>query len=394
MKNPPRSRRLAQWAAPCLGAVVALTGAGCGRSSGGAAVGAAPVVPVQMAVAAQQDVPRRIESIGNVQSLRSVSIKSQVDGIIAGIHFSEGDEVKAGDLLVALDQRPFQNSLNIAKADLANARAEAARATADAERYKRLDQADVVSKEQFTELLTKAETTRAQLAAKEAAVANAELQLGYTQIRAPISGRTGQLILHEGALVKANDVGQSILTINQLAPIAVAYAVPEDALSVIRSAITEQRAVVSVTDRTSGLTRTDGRLTFVDNAVDLATGTIVLKAVFDNADHVLWPGQFMQVQTQTGIDRGVIVVPTSAVQTGQSGSQVYVVKSDGTVDLRPVKVLRTANDLSIIAEGVKAGETVVTDGQLRLVPGAKVEAKTVSGAAVAVEKPAANGSRS
>lgn len=196
---------------------------------------------------------------------------------------------------MVLDRRPYENSLSIAQADLANARAEAAKATADAERYKRLDQADVVSKEQFAQLVTKAETTRAQLQAKEAAVANSELQLGYTQICAPIAGRTGQLILHEGALVKANDVNQSILTINQLAPIAVAYAVPEDVLGVIRAVIATQSAIVSVKERVSGITRTDGKLTFVDNTVDLTTGTIVLKAVFDNVDHALWPGQFVQV---------------------------------------------------------------------------------------------------
>ncbi len=366
-----------------LAALLALGIAGCSRSSGDAAGAATPPVPVQVAMAMQQDVPRLIDAIGNVQSQRSVAIKSQVDGIIAQVHFHEGDEVQAGEVLISLDRRPFENGLNIARADLANARAEASQAAKDADRYSHLDQTDAISKEQFAQILTKAETSRALVQAKEAAVANAELQLGYTRISAPIAGRTGQLILHEGALVKANDVSQSILTINQLAPIAVAYAVPEDALGVIRAAIAEQRATVSVTERVSGVIRTDGKLTFVDNAVDLTTGTIILKAVFDNADHALWPGQFVQVQTQTGVDRNAIVVPTSAVLTGQSGSQIYIVKTDRTVELRPVKILRTANDLSIVTQGVQAGETVVTDGQLRLVPGASVEAKNVNGSAVA-----------
>jgi membrane fusion protein, multidrug efflux system len=341
------------------------------------AAGAPPAVPVQTAVAQQLDVPRTIESVGSVQALRTVAVKSQVDGMIAQIHFKEGDEVKAGALLVTLDRRPFENSLNIARADLANARAESAKATKDVERYQQLDQQDAISKEQFAQLNTKSETTRAQVQAKEAAVANAELLLGYTQIRAPIAGRTGQLILHEGALVKANDVNQSIVTLNQLAPIAAAFAVPENTLAAIRVALAEGNASVAVSDRSSGIMRTDGKLSFVDNAVDPTTGTIVLKAIFDNQDHKLWPGQFVQVQTKVGIDRAALVVPSAAVQTGQSGSMVYVVKPDDHVELRPVKVLRAAGDQLLLSEGVRAGEVVVTDGHLRLVPGVKVQSTTL-----------------
>jgi membrane fusion protein, multidrug efflux system len=350
---------------------------------------APPAVPVQIAVAQQLDVPRIIESVGAVQALRSVSVKSQVDGMIAKVHFKEGDEVKAGDLLVTLDRRPFENSLRIARADLANARAESAKATNDVERYQRLDQQDAISKEQFAQLNTKSETTRALVQAKEAAVANAELLLGYTEIRAPIAGCTGQLILHEGALVKANDVNQSIVTLNQLAPIAAAFAVPESTLAAIRTALAEGSASVAVSDRTSGVARQDGKLTFVDNAVDATTGTIVLKATFENADHKLWPGQFVQVQTRIGIDRAALVVPAAAVQTGQSGSMVYVVSADQRVELRPVTILRSAGDQLLISGGLRVGETVVTDGHLRLVPGAKVEAKTLAAARPPVQTAAA-----
>lgn len=353
------------------------------------AAAAPPPVPVQTAVAQQLDVPRLIESVGAIQALRSVAVKSQVDGMIARIHFREGDEVKAGDLLVSLDRRPFENLLRIVRADLVNARAEAAKAAADLQRYQRLDQQDAISKEQFAQLVTKGETTKALVQAKEAAVANAELQLGYTEIRAPIAGRTGQLILHEGALVKANDVNQSIVSLNQLAPIAASFAVPERALTDIRAALAAGDATVAVTDRAAGVTRTDGRLSFIDNAVDPTTGTIMLKAEFANADQALWPGQFVQVQTRLGLDRGAIVVPSSAVQTGQAAAQVYVVKPDHTVDLRTVKVLRTSGDNSLIAAGVQAGETVVTDGQLRLVPGARVEAKSLAALTAGAAKPAA-----
>jgi multidrug efflux system membrane fusion protein len=363
----------------------ALAVAGCNRAGDSAKTAAAPAVPVQVAVAQRLDMPRRIESIGTVQTLRSVTVKSQVDGVIAEVKFKEGDDVKAGDLLVGLDRRPFENSLRVARADLANARAEAAKADADLERYKRLDQQDAISKEQFQQLLTKADTTKAQVQAKEAAVANAELSLSYTEIRAPIAGRTGQLLLHEGALVKANDNNFPIVTINQLAPVAVAYGVPEKSLEEIRAALAAQRASVAVTDRTTGLKREDGRLDFVDNTVDATTGMITLKAVFDNADAALWPGRFVNVVTQVGIDRDAIVVPATAVQTSQNGSTVFVLKPDQTVELRTVKIARPAGDVTLIAEGVNAGETIVTDGQLRLLPGMKAEPKNLSGTPVAAE---------
>ena len=347
-----------------------------------AAVPAAmPPVPVQVAVAEQRDVPRIIEAVGAVQALRGVAVKSQIDGVIARIHFNEGDDVKAGDLLVTLDRRPFENSLRIARAELANARAEAARAEADRERYENLSRQEAVSREQFALLSTRFETTRAQVQAREAAVANAELLLGYTEIRAPIAGRTGQRLLHEGALVKANDAVQSIVTLNQLVPIAAAFAVPERALAEIRAALARKDAAVSVTDRVAGVTRTDGRLSFLDNTVDPSTGMITLKAVFANDDQALWPGQFVQVQVRVGVDAGAVVVPTAAVQVGQNATQVFVVKADKTLDIRSVKTLRATGDFTLIAEGVRAGETVVTDGHLRLTPSARVEVRTLAAAA-------------
>ena len=357
---------------------VLLVAAGCSKSGSTTGPATAPVIPVQTAEVETRDVPRIVESVGSVQSLRTVAVKSQVDGMIAEIHFREGDEVEAGAPLVSLDRRPFENSLRIARADLANVRAEASKAVADLERYKSLDQQDAISKEQFAQLSTKAETTRALVQAKEAAVANAELMLGYTTIRAPIAGRTGQLSLHEGALVKANDAGQSIVTLNQLAPINAAFTVPEVALNAIRAAIKAGEVSITVTDRTSGLVRSDGQLTFVDNAVDPASGTITLKATFANADHALWPGQVVHVQTTVGTDRAALLVPAAAVQTGQNGAQIFVVKPDRTVDIRPVKILRSAGDSTLVSEGVRAGETVITDGQLRLVPGAKVESKALA----------------
>jgi multidrug efflux system membrane fusion protein len=366
-------------ALPLLGAVLLGT-AGCRRASNRA--GAVAAVPVQTAVAVRRDVPRQVEAIGTVQALSTVSVKSQVDGIIASVNFKEGEDVKAGDLLVSLDRRPFENSLRSARADAANAQALADQAKADLDRYQRLDQQAVVSKEEYVQYVTKAETTQAQVQAKEAAVANAELQLGYTEIRAPIAGRTGQRLLHEGALVKANDNSFTLVTINQLAPVAVAYAVPERSLNEIRAAFAAGQARVTATERNSGLTREDGQLEFIDNTVDPTTGMVTLKAVFPNADIAFWPGQFVYVVTRVGLDAGVIVVPTTAVQNSQTGSTVYVLKPDSTVELRPVKVARTTGDNTLLASGIKAGETVVTDGQLRLLPGMKAESRQLSGAPV------------
>ncbi|MEO6875148.1 MAG: efflux RND transporter periplasmic adaptor subunit [Opitutaceae bacterium] len=385
MKTDPRYLWL-KWFMPVFGGAALLVTAGCDRSAAPQAT-TAPAVPVQTAVAVQQDVPRRVESIGNVQALRTVSVKSQVDGLIAQVNFKEGDEVKVGDLLVTLDRRPFETSRQIARADLANARAMADQAQADLDRYQQLDKKAVVSKEEYIQYVTKAETAKAQVQAKEAAVSNADLQYGYSEIRAPIAGRTGQRLLHEGALVKANDNSFTLVTINQLAPIAVAYAVPERSLDEIRAAFAAGTATVSVTDRSTGLTRENGRLEFIDNTVDPTTGMVTLKAVFPNEDAVLWPGRFVNVVTQVGIDRGAIVVPSTAVESSQSGSTVFVVKADKTVELRTVTVTRTAGDSTLLAEGVKAGETVVTDGQLRLLPGTKVEVRQPSGAPLAPKTP-------
>ena len=348
----------------------ALLFAGCADKH--SARSAPPPLPVQVAKAEVRTLPRTLELIGTVQPLRTVAVKSQVDGVIATVHFREGDEVKPGDLLVTLDRRPFENTLRIARAELANAQAESDRAAADAARYTSLDQQAAVSKEQFSQLLTRAATTRTLVCSREASVANAELDLGYTEIRAPIGGRTGELRLHEGALVKANDSAASLVTINQLDPIAVAFAVPESSLDAVRSASAAGVASVAIRNRGSDTAPLAGTLSFVDNAVDPATGTILLKAQLPNAARALWPGRFADVTLVLGADTG-LVVPAASVQQGQTGPQVFVVQPDKTVELRPVVVARTTGARTLLSSGVKPGETVVLEGQFRLVPGARVE---------------------
>ncbi|HTT56706.1 MAG TPA: efflux RND transporter periplasmic adaptor subunit [Opitutaceae bacterium] len=376
LRRPVEFRRAPRAAGPALLAALLLA-AGCGRSRTAVGQGPPPV-PVQIGRAVRQTLPITQAAIGTVQTLRTVTVKSQVDGVIESIHFREGGDVQAGDLLVALDRRPFENALRMARADLANARAQADNARVEAERYQRLDQQQAISKEQLAQLLTDVETTKAQVQAREAAVANAELQLGYTEIRAPIAGRTGQLCLHEGALVRANDAAVSLVTINQVAPIAVAYAVPEGSLAGLRAALAAGPVAVTATPHDGAGRAVAGRLDFIDNAVDPATGTILLKAEFANADRALWPGQFVDIVTRLGEETGAVVVPAAAVQTGQQGSQIFVVKPDHTVELRPVQTGPSADGLTAIRSGVQAGEVVVTDGQLRLAPGARVEPHTLA----------------
>jgi len=374
--TPSTHRPGARRAAVLIALAAALLAAGCGRTRTSAPGG--PAVPVQIGRAKRQTLPITQSAIGAVQTLRTVAVKSQVDGVIARIHFREGDEVQAGDLLITLDRRPFENNLNSARADLANARAQAEHAGVEAVRYQQLDQQQAISKEQLSQLLTDVETTKAQVQAKEAAVANAELLLGYTEIHAPIAGRTGQLNLHEGALVKANDAGFTLVTINQLSPIAVAYAVPEASLASLRAALAAGVVPVTASPHDGVGTPAEGRLDFIDNAVDSTTGTILLKAVFANADRALWPGQFVDIATRLGEEANAVLVPAAAVQTGQHGSQIFVMKPDHTVDLREVQIGRSADGLTVIHSGVQADEIVVTDGQLRLVPGARVEPRRLA----------------
>lgn len=333
---------------------------------------------MKTAAAVAEDVPVNVSAIGTVQALRSVPVRSQVDGVIAQIHFREGEEVDAGALLVTLDQRPFKNLLQIALAELANARAILTQAQADVDRSTPLQRASVISQDQHSQVLTKLEIAKALVTSKEAAVANADLQLSYTEIRAPIAGRTGQRNLHEGALVRVADASQFLVVINQLSPVAVTYSVPESTLASVRAANASGPIVVRVTHTSGEKARpVEGRLDFVNNTVDPTTGTIVLKALFQNDDRALWPGQFVSVSTLLGVDAKAVLVPAAAIQTGQRGSQVFVLKPDNTVELRPVPLGRSWEGKTIVLSGLAAGETVVVDGQLRLLPGSQVEVRPV-----------------
>ncbi|MGH9670223.1 MAG: efflux RND transporter periplasmic adaptor subunit [Terriglobales bacterium] len=341
-------------------------------------------VPVVVAEAAQKTVPVELRAIGNVLAYNTVQVKTQVPGELTDVRFKEGADVKQGQLLFTLDSRPFEAELKRLEATLVRDRAEAANARAQATRYAKLMEEGVVAREQYDQYRTQAEAMEAAVEADRNAAENARLRLAYTKILAPLSGRTGSLLVHRGNIVKENDEKSVLVTINQVTPIYAEFAVPERYLSQIKAqAATGKLKVQAVAPGNSA--PEEGTLTFVDNAVDQATGTIRLKGTFANPSRRLWPGQFVDVVLRLGERPNAVVVPTPAVQTGQQGQFVFVIKSDMTAEQRPVKAGEAVEGSTIIEQGVQPGERVVTDGQMRLVPGARVEIKQ------ATPSPAATG---
>lgn len=411
-------------------ALVALLAAcgGCSDRASGTQRAAPTAVPVLVADAVRRDVPLDVGVIGTVQALTVVGVKSQVSGQVMNVHFTEGQDVKAGQPLFTIDPRPFEAILAQAQAnvgrDTAQMRqAEAAYAQRQAEvqqmmanlerdqaqlenarvqekRYKTLVDKELVAREQYDQFRTNlsaleatvqadraavenaraaaqaaqagVENARAVIRADEAIVETAKLNLGYTSIRAPMAGRTGNLMLQAGNVVKAND-DNAMVIIAQIHPIYVSFTVPQQHLAAIKRYMAA--GPLSVRATPPGASKaTVGRLTFVNNTVDPTTGTIQLKGTFDNADNMLWPGQYVEV-VLTLTTETAVVVPSQAVQPGQQGPYVFVVKPDSTVQPRPVELGRRLASDTIITKGLAPGERVVTDGQLRLVPGSRVEIK-------------------
>ncbi len=336
--------------------------------------GRAPVVPVLAGEVGRADVPLIVKAIGAVRPPATVTIKPQVGGQIAEVHFKQGQEVKKGDLLFTIDKRPFDVAYAQAQASLEQAKAQAVNAEDQSTRYRALSKTGAVAAEQFEQIKLTLRTTAATVKAAEAGVQNAQLQLDYCDIRAPLEGRVGKFLVDPGNVVQANQT--DLVVINQLDPIEVQFAVAERYLGEIRRYSGEgDLKVVAVPDGKE-LRPVEGKLIFVDNAVKSATGTIELKGVFGNNPKVLWPGQFVDVELWLTTDRDAVVAPASAVQAGQEGQFVYVIKADQTVEARKVVVVRINDEAAVIREGLKGGEKIVIDGQSRLGPGAKVEIKT------------------
>ncbi len=335
-------------------------------------------VPVAAATVAQKDVPLQISAIGNVETINAVSIKALVGGEVTGVFFKEGQDVKKGDLLFQIDPRPYEAALKQAEATLARDAAQAKNAEEQAKRYEILVQKDYVSRDQYDQLRANADALAATVEADKANVENSRLQLAYCTIRSPISGRVGSVLINKGSVVKANDL--VMLTINQMMPIYVTFSVPEQNLSDIKKYMAKGKLKVGAIIPGEEQRPAQGVLTFINNAVDMTTGTIQLKGTFDNSDRRLWPGQFVNVLLTLTTQRNAVVMPSAALQAGQQGQYVFVIKPDLTVESRPVVITRTSNDLAVVDNGVTPGEKVVTDGQLQLVPGTKVEIKNEQGA--------------
>jgi len=332
---------------------------------------AGPAIPVSVATVAQQTVAVRIQVIGNVDAYSTVALKARVDGQIVEVNFKEGQEVRKGAALFKIDPRPFEATLRQAEANLMRDTAQKEQARSQERRYQELLQKNFVSKEAYAQIRTNADTAEAGALGSRAAVENAKLQLEYCTIRSPIDGFVGKVMLQIGNMVKANDTN-SLVIINQIRPIYVNFAVPEQRLSAIRSHMAKGKLSVEALPPNSDKAPASGTLSFVDNAVDATTGTIKLKAVFPNADNALWPGQFVSTSLKLYDQKDALVVPTQAVQTGPDGQYVYVVKPDMTTEVRAVDVDRNDGADAIIAKGLRKGEQVVVKGQLRLAPGAKV----------------------
>jgi len=365
MKRTTRTLKLALPAA----VAVLLVLAGC-ADRGDTPPARDSAVPVVVATVSRQAIPVELSAIGTGQAYKTVSVESQVAGIVQQLHYRPGQFVHKGELLVTLDERPFLAALAQAQANVARDKAQAQLDQAQVGRYQQLYQQGIVPREQYDQYLATFSSAKATVAADEAAVQTAKINLSYCSIYAPISGVTGAQLIYPGAAVKANDV-PVLVVINQVSPIYVNFSVPQQYLGSIKQFMARSRLPVEATPR--GDSRAEaGDLTFVNNAVDATTGTIQLMGTFANTDHRLWPGQFADVTLRLSEQENALVVPSQTVQTGQDGDYVFVVQRDKTVKVQKVKLGRSVNGFTEIVSGLREGQTVVTDGQIRLVEGTKV----------------------
>jgi len=331
-------------------------------------------VPVTVALAEQRAMPFALVSTGTVEPSQTTSVGSQVGGTVVRIAFREGDVVKAGQVLIELDRRPFRSALDQARAALARDRAQGEAARLEAERAEKLFEQNVVSRAEWDQKRAAAGAWSGTVAADSAAVQAARLNLDYASIRAPISGRTGRLMVHAGDYVRPA-TSEPLVTINQTRPVRIAFTVPASAVSLVQQYRGRNARVIARS--TSGdSTSFEGPLVFVDNAVDPASGTLLLKGEFPNENGRLVPGEFVDVRLVLYVEDSAIVVPAPSVTNGQDGAFVYVMNADSTVVQRPVKITRNVDEWSVVADGLRAGETVITDGQLRLSPGARVAVRS------------------
>jgi multidrug efflux system membrane fusion protein len=346
---------------------------GCGDPGGKSAPAA---VPVTVGHVERRPIPYEIDATGTVEPMQTVAVSSQVSGVLMRVAFREGDEVQRGQVLFEIDRRPLEAALKQAEGALAKDSAQLVAAEQDVKRYGALVEKDYVTPQQYDQIKATAASLRASVSADEGAVESARLNVQYATIRSPITGRAGALLVKEGNLVRAS--GQTLVVINQIRPILVRFAVPASHLPRIRQ-YSGDSLPIHVQPASAGGTPSAGVLSFVDNAVDTTTGTILLKGRFANTDGMLWPGEFVNVALQLFVQKDAIVAPAPAVVQSQQGNYVFVVNANGTTAMRDVTVDRTIGNLAVISKGLSGGETVVTDGQLRLSNGAKIQIKSAPG---------------
>jgi multidrug efflux system membrane fusion protein len=357
---------------------------GCAGQKNSAQANAPRIVPVTVAKAQQRDVPVSVSAIGTVTPLQTVQIKSMVTAQIMKVHFKEGQNVQKGDLLFTLDDRSFRADLLKAEGALAKDRAGAVNARAQQKRLQALLKEGVVAQQAYDEQESLANQFDAAVEADQAAVESAKVNLQYCKIYAPISGRTGDLLVKEGNIIKANDL--AMVVINQIAPIYAMFSVPERYLAEIKKYSGGLKVMATLPENNTTLAV--GKVSFIDNSVDRTTGTIAMKAEFGNGDHKLWPGQYVNIDLQLTTEKSATVVPTQALQNGQQGVYVFVVKNDNTVEQRILDLGPAVEGVTMVRKGVSPGETVVTDGQVRIVPGSKVEPKSADKSEAVADNPA------
>jgi multidrug efflux system membrane fusion protein len=323
----------------------------------------------------RKSMPITIQGIGTVIAASTVAVHAQITGEMTSVQFKEGEDVQEGQVLVTLDKRPLDAALAQAQAQLEKDKAQAVNARAQATRYQDLLKRGIATREQVDTAVASAAALDATVTADEANVDNAKVQLQYATIKSPMTGRSGLLQVHPGNLVRANDT-QAIVTINKITPVYVSFSIPEAQLPALKRYMGQDGTLpVSAAPPTDTAKPSTGRVNFIDNFIDPTTGTIKIKGTFPNEDHRLWPGQFVNVVVTLTQDPDAVVVPSAAVQNSQSGQYVYVITADKTTEMRPITIARTAGDQIVVGSGLKGGETVVTDGFLRLVPGSRVSIK-------------------
>jgi membrane fusion protein, multidrug efflux system len=373
--TPARRRVLiagALLAALAAGGIAAYFSTDSGAKEGRKAAKGPPAVAVTVAAAAQESVPIRVQAIGNVEPYLTVAVKARVDGQIVAVNFREGEEVHKGDVLFRIDPRPYEAALRQAEANALRDRAARDQARSQERRYQDLLAKNFVSKEAYAQIRTNAQTAEATAKASEAALENARLNLEYCTIRSPLEGYVGKVLLQAGNLVRANDANP-LVVINQVRPVYVNFALPEQRLPEVRKYQATAPLRVEVIPAERAAAHIIGRLVFIDNAVDPSTGTIRLRAQFDNNDAALWPGQFVNVSVRLYEQADAIVIPSQAVQSGPQGQYVYVIGDDMLADVRRIDVQEIDGERAIVARGLSKGERVVTRGQLRLGPKTRVQ---------------------